>query len=127
MASSMQDATIFIDALDVDAQLFFKDINLLVQRQLTTTEKPRTAEGGTTNHDGIDTIRVESLVGIGQRLDVAIANNRNVNMGIALDLTDERPVSITCIHLATGTSMNRQSLNATLLQLLASEVMISCS
>ena len=53
-----------VAALDVDAQLLLQDVNLLVERQFTATEKPRTTEGGTTHHNGIDTIFLEVAVGI---------------------------------------------------------------
>jgi len=43
-----------IASLDVDAQLFLQDVNLLVQRQLLPTEYPGASEGGTANHDGIN-------------------------------------------------------------------------
>ena len=53
-----------VAALYVDTQLLLQDVNLLVERQLTATEKPRTTEGGTTHHNGINAILVESMVSI---------------------------------------------------------------
>ena len=53
-----------IAAFNVDAKLFFQNVNLLVQRQLLPTEYPWASEGGTANHDGIDAVGIEGAVGI---------------------------------------------------------------
>ena len=41
-----------------------------------------------------------------------------MDAGIALYLTDERPIGLARVHLTAGATMNGQSLNATILQLL---------
>ena len=126
MATGMEDAAEFgglpfgahllrIAAFDVDAQLFFQDVNLFAEREFLTTEYPRTSEGGATNHDGIDAIGVESLVGIVQRLDVAIANDGDMDARIALYFTDEGPIGIAGVHLTAGATMNGQCLNTAVL------------
>ena len=115
MTTRMQDATILVDALYIDAQLFFQDVNLLVECQLLSAENPRTAKCGATNHHGIDAIGIERLVGIVQRLDVAIANDRNMDVGILLDFANQRPIGFARVHLTTGTAMNGKGLYTTLL------------
>ena len=107
-----------VAALDVDAQLLLQDVNLLVERQLTATEEPRTAKGGATHHNGIDTIVLKVAVGIVQRLDVTITDNGNVDARITLHLADESPVSLAGVHLAACATVDGQRLDATVLQLL---------
>ena len=50
--------------IDIDAQLLFEDVDLLVERQLLTAEDPGTAKGGAAYHDGIDAVAVEGGVGL---------------------------------------------------------------
>ena len=117
MTACMQNATILVDALYVDTQLFFKDVNLLVKGQFLPAENPGTAKGGTTNHHGIDAKSVKRSVRIIQRLDVAITNNGNMDVGILLHFANQSPVCLARVHLTTGAPMNGQGLDATLLQL----------
>ena len=105
------------NALHIDAQLLLQDVYLLVERQLPATENPRTAEGGTAYHDAIDAVLAEGTVGIVQRPDVAVADDGNVDAGIALHVTDECPVGLAGVHLATGAPVDGQCLDATVLQL----------
>ncbi len=126
MATGMQDAAEFgglsfgahllrIATFDVDAQLFFQDVNLFAECEFLATEYPRTSEGGATNHDGIDAISVEGFVCLVQRLNVAIANDGDMDAGIALYFTDEGPIGIACVHLTAGATMNGQCLNTAVL------------
>ena len=128
MATGMEDAAEFgglpfgahllrIAACDVDAQLFFQDVNLFAEREFLTTEYPRTAEGRSANHHSVDAVCVEGPVSIVQRLDVAIANDRDMDARITLYLTDKRPVGIARVHLTAGATMNGQCLDAAVLQL----------
>ena len=128
MATSVQDATEFgrffafayflrIASLDVDAQLFLQDVNLLVQCQLLPTEYPGAAEGGTANHDSINAVGVKGTVGIAERLDVAIADDGYMDARIPFDFTYQRPVGLTRVHLASGSSVNGQCLDTAVLQL----------
>ena len=117
MTACVQDATILVDTFYVDAQLFFQYVNLLVECQLLPAEYPRTAKRGSANHDGIDAVCVECSVSIVQRLDVAIADDGDMDVGILLDFANQCPVSLTCLHVTTCAAMNGQGLYATLLQL----------
>lgn len=94
MPTGMQNTAPLVYTLNIDAQLFFQDIHFLIDGQLFPTEKPRTAERCPSNHDSIDTISVESLVGLLQGLDVAIADNRYLDMRIILYLSYQCPISI---------------------------------
>ena len=105
-------------ALDVDAQLLLEDVDFLVERQGLATENPGAAEGGTTYHDGIDTIAVEGKVGLVERGDIAVAYNRNMYARVALHLANEGPVGLTGVHLRACAAMNGKCLYATVLQLL---------
>lgn len=90
VATGVEDASFLVDAGDIDTQLFDEDVQFGVEvenhgdraavlRELRTVrpvpmilveviaylfEYPRTAEGGATNHDGIDAIGVEGLLGL---------------------------------------------------------------
>ena len=125
----MQDATQFgrllgraqlfgIAPLNVDAQLLFQYIDFLVECQRLLAEEPRLTEGGAAYHDGIYAILVEGTVGISQRLDVAIADDGDMDARILLYLANQRPVGLTGIHLAARATMDGQRLDATVLQLL---------
>ena len=62
MATGREDASLLVDALYVDAKKFFEDVEFRVEIEIFATEDPRTAKGGTTYHDGIDAVSVESFV-----------------------------------------------------------------
>ena len=106
-------------ALDVDAQLLLEDVDFLVERQGLATENPGTAKSGATYHDGIDTIAVESLIGLVERGDIAVAYNGNMYARVALHFANERPVGLTGVHLRACAAMNGKCLYATVLQLLS--------
>ncbi len=117
MTASMDDATLFIDTLHIDAQQFFKHIQLLVESQLFATEYPGTSEGGTSNHHRIDTILLEMGIGIDQRGDIAIANDRDVNPWVLFHLSYQGPVCLSRVHLCPSASVYGKCLYATVLQL----------
>ena len=50
--------------------------------------------------------------------DVAIADDGDVDAGIALHLADESPVGLAGVHLGTGAPMDGEGGNAAVLQLL---------
>ena len=78
-------------------------------------EYPRAAKAGTTYHDGIHSIKIETLLcplGTG---DITVANDGNMHTRIFLYFTDKCPVSLTGIHLCTGTAVYGECGNATIL------------
>ena len=106
-----------VAALYVDAQLFFQYVDFLVECQFFPAEYPGTAEGGAPYHHSIHPIGVEGSVGIRQRLDVAIADDGDVDARIPLHLTDECPVGVARVHLCSCASVDGQRLYAAVLQL----------
>ena len=117
MAPCVQDATILVDAFDVDAQLFFQHVDFLVECQRLSAEEPRTAKCGAANHHGIDTVLRKGSVGLLQRVNVAVANDGDMDARIALHLADESPVGLSCVHLRACPSVYCQCLDAAVLQL----------
>ena len=99
MAPCVQDATILVDAFDVDAQLLFQHVDFLVECQRLSAEEPRTAKCGAADHHGVDTILRKGSVGLLQRVNVAVANDGNMDARIALHLAYESPVGLSCVHL----------------------------
>lgn len=127
MAACVQYAAVFVNALNVDAQLFEQDVELAVEceRRVFGTaveqvahllEYPWAAEGGTSYHHGINAVAVEGVACLFGSADVAIADNRDVDARIALHLAYQRPVGIARVHLGTCTSVNGECLDAAILQ-----------
>ena len=106
MSSGMEDASLLVDTLYIDAKQLFEDVEFLIEVERLATENPRTSEGGATNHDGINAVGLESLVGFVEIMDVAITYNRNMYARIALYFAYQRPVGIACVHLTAGATVN---------------------
>ena len=130
VAACVQNATVFVDALNVDAQLFEQDVELAVEGERcvfgTTVEQvahlleyPWAAEGGASYHYGIHTVAVEGIAGLLGSADVAVADNGDVDARIALHLAYQRPVGIARVHLCPCASVNGERLNAAVLQCLS--------
>ena len=128
MTASVEDATILVNALHIDAELFLQEVDFLIHRQWGCTriveiitdflEYPRSAEGGSANHHGIHAIAIEGKLGFLRSGDVTIADDRDVDARIVLHLSDEAPVCLARVHLASGSAMDGKGLDATILQLL---------
>ena len=82
-------------------------------------EYPRATETGTAYHYGINAISVETFLCPLRSGYIAISYDRNMHTRIVLYLTYESPVSLACVHLRACTSMNSQSLDTAVLQLLS--------
>ena len=126
----MEDASLLVDTLHIEAEEFFEDVEFLVEGETGGLgrirviqivadffEDPGAPEGGTAYHDGIDTVVVESRLGLLCRSDVAIADNGDMDAGVALHLTDEGPISSAGVHLTAGSAVDCQGLDTTVLQL----------
>ena len=57
------------------------------------------------------------MLGYGCRSDISIADDRDRDARIVLNLANQRPVGLTIIHLATCSSVNGESCNAAVLKL----------
>ena len=113
----MEDASFLVYTFYIDAKQLFENIELLIKVELFATENPRTAEGGATNHDGIYTVGLKCLVGLVKIVNVAITYNRNMYLGVALHLANQRPVGLARVHLTACATVNGQCFNAAILQL----------
>ena len=90
----------------------------MLQVMLHFLENPRAAEAGTTNHDAIHSILVETLLGALGGSHIPVTDNRDMDTRILLDVAYQCPVGFTGVHLGAGTAMNGQGFDATILQLL---------
>ena len=127
MAACVQNAAVFINALNVDAQLFEQDVELAVEceRRVFGTavehvahflEYPWAAEGGASYHHGIHSVAVEGVACLFGSADVAIAYYRDMYARIALHLAYQRPVGIARVHLGARSAVNGECLDAAVLQ-----------
>ena len=99
VATGVEDAALLVNALHVDTQEFFKDVELIVEIESFATEDPRTAEGGPAYHHGIDTVGIKGCVGLVEGMNVTITYNRNMYARVALHFANQCPVGIACVHL----------------------------
>src|SRR5574344_934317 len=139
MPAYVQDASVFAHARHALAHLLFEHVNLpIVRKRLVLTvddgtcpacwfsrqcigdllEYPRAPECGTTYHDSIHTVALESLTGLFRRANVTVSDYWNMHSRISLHLTDERPVGFASVHLRTRPTVYGEGGNATVLQLL---------
>ena len=102
----MEDASFLVYTFYIDAKQLFENIELLIKVEFFATEYPRTSEGGTTYHDGIYSVGLESLVGLVETMYIAITYNRNMYARVALYFAYQRPVGISCVHLAAGATVD---------------------
>ena len=102
----MEDASFLVYTFHIDTQQFFKDIKLLIEGQLLTTENPRTSKCGATYHNGIHTVGLKRLIGLVKTVYIAITNNRNMYLWITLHLADKSPVCLAGVHLTAGTTVD---------------------
>ena len=112
MAASVEYAAVLVDAFHVDAELFLEYVNLAVEVEREVLrpaveivahllEYPRAAEGGTSHHDGIHAVVVESALGLFRRCYVAVAYDGYVYARIALHLAyaSSRRCRCTSVHV----------------------------
>ena len=130
MPTAMNDAlTLIAYPLNRAINMLFKDFNhpshLAGSHALSVLEivadilkYPRATKRSTTNHHGIYAILLEALFGALGSGDIAIADDGDMNAGIALDLSDEGPVGFACVHLAAGATMDSERLDSAVLELL---------
>ena len=124
----MQDTPVFVDTRHVDVQLFLQDVYLFidVKRRIVRFsiqivahffKDPGLSKGCPANHDSIYAKTLESQFGFLGRSNVAVANDRNVDARIVFHLANQRPISISGVHLTARAAMDGQRLNTTILQL----------
>ena len=74
------------------------------------------AEGCSGDHNPIHSVAVERLFCFLRGVDVAVANYRNMHPRVPFDLSDEGPVGLALVHLASGPPVDRESLDARILK-----------
>ena len=139
MTACVEDAAVLVNALYIDAQLFFQDVDLVVYGQdggcyrcaalfarllgvdilPHLLEYPGMTKGSPSHHHGVYTIVVKGLFRLLRRGDVAIANDWDMDTWVVFHCFYQCPVSIAGIHLAARASVDRQRLYAAVLQLLS--------
>ena len=78
-------------------------------------EDPGLTDGSTADHHPIDAVAIEGKSGLFARGDIPVADDGYVHTGIVLDGADERPVSLTGVHLSSGTSVDGEGLDTYIL------------
>ena len=78
-------------------------------------ENPRAAEGGSANHYRIYAVSFDGKLGFFWGRNVAVADDRNMDAGIVLHLSDEAPVGFSGVHLATGSAVDGERLDSAIL------------
>ena len=125
MATGVENASILVDALDIDAELLFQKVDFLIHGQWGGTgiveiitdflENPWPSEGGAANHHRIYAVSLKSKLGFFRGRNIAVADDWDMNAGIVLHLSDEAPVSFSGVHLATGSSVDGERLDSAIL------------
>ena len=127
MAAHLQDTDVISLDLQRFGEVLFGDLYALYNRglrqSLTGTEEvlalledPRTTVGRTTDHHRIDPIAIEHFGRLFAGIDVAVADNRDLDQRVVLHLADKRPVSLATIHLRTCATVDGECPNTHILQ-----------
>ena len=90
----------------------------VLQIILDLAEDPRVTEAGASYHDAVNPVFLERPQSRGPVGDVSVAYYWYVHAGVALHLAYQRPVGGSLVHLAARASVDRESLNANVLQAL---------
>ena len=126
MAAHVEDAAIFVDAVDALHHLRFEHIQfpigrkrlvaalngvdgrmmLVVDSVIHLLEDPRPTKGGAADHAGIHTIVLESAAHVFAGRQVAIADDGYVYARIAFDFADQAPIGFALIHLCAGAAVD---------------------
>ena len=72
---------------------------------LHLTEYPRAAIRRPADHHTVHAVSVEHLLGLGARIDVTVADDGNLHVGMVFHLAYKRPVGLAAIHLRTRAPM----------------------
>ena len=86
---------------------------------LDLAKNPRPSKTAPANHYRVHPVSVKTLLCPLGSSDIAIAYDRDLHPRILLNLSDERPIGLTGVHLRTRTPVNGQCLNTTILKLLS--------
>ena len=78
-------------------------------------ENPWSSKGSSTNHHCIYAVAIKGKFGFLRGGNIAVADDRNMDAGIVLHLSDEAPVSFARIHLATGSAVDGERLDSAIL------------
>ncbi|MNE84632.1 hypothetical protein D3C80_1815560 [compost metagenome] len=70
-------------------------------------EKPWVANGRSSDHNAIYTVAVFIFQGLLWCIDISVSEDRDLYAWVIFYFPDQGPVSISLIHLHTGTAMDR--------------------
>ena len=83
---------------------------------LDLLEYPRMSVSGASDHDGIHSVPVKIFLGLLRRVYVSVSDDRNMHSRVFLHLSDQSPVRLSRVHLASCASVDGQSLDSHILE-----------
>src|SRR5690606_2805721 len=105
---------------DPDALLYCRWWQQLSRREimLHLLEEPWVTDGRTSNHNAIYSVFITIFQSLLRGIDIPITKNWNFDTRIILHLGNQRPIGLALVHLHSGAPVNRQGLDAYILQAL---------
>ena len=88
----------------------------VVERFFHFGEEPRGTEGGTTDHDGIDTVFIETFFSAFGGRHISVSDDGDVDSGTVFDFPDKGPIGISAVHLRTSATVDSKFLDAAILE-----------
>src|SRR5690606_41650771 len=82
---------------------------------LNLVEYPGVSNGRSANHDPIHAMSVTIFNCFFRRIDIPVSKYGNCNSWVFLDFANQGPISLTLIHLHSGSSVHGQRLDADIL------------
>ena len=77
---------------------------------------PRPAVSGAADHDAVDVVAFECRRSLFRRVDVAVADDRDMHSRVAFYLADQRPVGLAAVKLRPRPAVDRQRGDSRVLQ-----------
>ena len=81
-------------------------------------EEPGGTEGGTSDHDGVHSVAVETLARTFRRAHIPVSYNRYVHVRVIFDFADECPIGFAAVHLRARTTVDGEFGDAAVLEAL---------
>ena len=86
---------------------------------LDFVKDPRIPNRCATYHDAVHTVFVAVLHSLRAAIHIAVSKNRNMKARVVLRFGNQGPIGLTFIHLLARTTVNRNGLNAYILEALS--------
>ena len=123
MPAGMDNAFAFVVSAPGDRgkDVFFEDGDFVGHRLRRRQpfhfgEEPGGTEGGTTDHDGIDTVFIETFLGAFGGGDISVSDDGDVDSGTVFDFPDKGPIGIAAVHLRTSATVDSKFLDSAVLE-----------